>query len=118
MLWYVLFSIAAAVVFAWVAYLLGYQKGLRAGDSFTDAAESDEWRHEAETVVQQRIQDRLERVLEATRRHGRITNDEVEEMFCIGDRTASRYLRLLTEAGRLIRRGSGRATYYEPVETE
>jgi len=41
----------------------------------------------------------------------------VEDLFCISDRTASRYLRQLTEAGQLTPEGSGRGSYYTPPKT-
>lgn len=49
-------------------------------------------------------------------RDGRITNDGVEELFCISDRTASTYLSKLKKAGRLQRQGSGRGTYYTKLK--
>ena len=79
--------------------------------------EADELHKEAAKVVHARIEKRKERIVEKTRKEGRITNDGVEDMFCIGDSTAGRYLRQLTNDGKLIKVGkSGRGVYYVPVE--
>jgi predicted HTH transcriptional regulator len=71
---------------------------------------------ESHTAVMKRIALRKDRIMEAAIALGKITNDGVEDLFCISDRTASAYLRQLTRDGRLQRMGSGRGTYYVPVE--
>jgi predicted HTH transcriptional regulator len=63
----------------------------------------------------ERLEKRKSRILQAAREQGRITNDGVEDLFCIGDRTASKYLHQLTQAGELTRHGAGRGTYYTPT---
>jgi predicted HTH transcriptional regulator len=80
-----------------------------------DAAD-DELLSEARAAVQGRIEKRLDRIMEQAKTKGRIANDGVEELFCISDRTASNYLRTLTDDGRLERKGVGRGTYYTPIE--
>jgi predicted HTH transcriptional regulator len=67
------------------------------------------------TAVMNRIALRKERIMEAANALGKITNDGVEDLFCISDRTASAYLRQLTRDGKLERVGSGRGTFYVPV---
>ena len=57
---------------------------------------------------------RLTRIMEKALADGRITNDGVEDLFCISDTTASNYLSRLVKEGKLVRRGEGRGTYYEP----
>lgn len=98
---------------------LGYSFGWRY------ASRQQEWMDSADTMavfqaradraVQQRIQNRLDRIANAAHEAGSVTNDDVEDMFCIGDRTASRYLRQLVADGRLVRQGTGRGTYYTPA---
>lgn len=80
-----------------------------------DDAEVAQWRQEAERTVTLRIERRLAQIESRAREQGRITNDTVEEMFCIGDRTASRYLAELARRGVLSRTGHGRGTYYEII---
>jgi predicted HTH transcriptional regulator len=79
-----------------------------------DQDAADELRAEAAESVAQRIEKRKDRILQAARQNGRITNDDVEDLYCISDRTASKYLRQLTEAGKLTKVGGGRGTYYTP----
>jgi len=72
---------------------------------------------EGRGVVQERIKKRKSRILDAARAKGRITNDEVEDMFCISDDTARRYLNNLEEEGKLAQQGDrGRGVYYEPTK--
>ena len=81
-----------------------------------DSEEADELRAEGAQSVQDRIERRKVKIMEQAKREGRITNDGVEDLFCISDRTASKYLRALTTTAQLTRRGAGRGTYYVPVE--
>lgn len=111
--------IALTTVGILLASYLGYSFGWRY------ATRRQTWMEDEDTLslyqargnkaVQERIQKRLERIMVAATEAGRITNDDVEDMFCIGDRTASRYLRQLVADGRLERQGEGRSTYYRPV---
>ena len=68
----------------------------------------------AQAALDERLDERHARIMEKARAEGRITNDGVEELFCISDRTASVYLRQLTEKGELTRQGEGRGTFYTP----
>jgi predicted HTH transcriptional regulator len=77
-----------------------------------DAA--DDLRAEAAESVALRIEKRKERIMQLARQNGRVTNDDVEDLYCISDRTASKYLRQLPEAGQLAKEGGGRGTYYTP----
>jgi len=78
--------------------------------------EADELRAEAAESVASRIEKRKERILQVAREQGRITNDGVEELFCISDATAGNYLKQLVSEKRLIKVGTtGRGVYYEPV---
>lgn len=78
--------------------------------------EAEQLNQEALAAIKVRIEMRKNRIMEAANALGKITNDGVEDLFCISDRTASSYLRQLTEEGRLERQGSGRGTYYVPVK--
>lgn len=82
-----------------------------------DSQEAEELRNEGYKVVHARIEKRKARIVEAAGKEGRITNDGVEDMFCIGDNTAGRYLKQLVEEEKLIKVGStGRGVYYIPKE--
>lgn len=99
-----------------VGLLFGVVLGRRsAGAPRFTAQEEDARLDAAHEAVNERIKQRLEKILAAARAEGRITNDGVEELFCISDRTASTYLRRLTDDGRLRREGSGRYTSYTPI---
>ncbi len=76
------------------------------------ADEDDEIMQHARQAVSERTNKRLDKIMQAVEETGRITNDGVEELFCISNRTASSYLRKLTVAGRLKREGRGRGTFY------
>ncbi len=56
---------------------------------------------------------KLEQILEYAKVHGRITNDEVQKLIIVSDRTAQRYLKELEKTGKLKAVGrSGRYTHY------
>jgi len=80
-----------------------------------DEFDADIMRHKSNKAVMERIARRKDRIVLAAQAAGRITNDGVEELFCISDRTASSYLRQLVADGRLDRQGSGRGTFYVPT---
>jgi len=114
--WIILFIFIAGVGLGVVA---GRQwAGGRVQNVFTDPdpEEADELRVEAGKTVALRIEKRKERILQAARATGRITNDGVEELFCISDATAGNYLKQLVSEKRLIKVGTtGRGVYYTPV---
>jgi hypothetical protein len=90
-----------------------------AQNPFLDEADTevaDVLRAEGAQVVQDRIERRKERIVAKARTDGRITNDGVEELFCISDNTAGNYLRQLVKEERLKKVGStGRGVYYEAL---
>ena len=97
-----------------VGVLVG-RRAERADLLFTDdELEVDSRLFLARQAVGERVQKRLDRIMSKAEAEGRITNDGVEDLFCISDRTASTYLRTLTEQGRLKRQGAGRSTFYTP----
>lgn len=64
---------------------------------------------------QERIKKRKARIMERAKREGRITNDDVEDLFCISDSTARNYLNELEHSGLLTQHGtSGRGVFYTP----
>lgn len=103
-----------------VGSLVGWYVGRRytqqVSPLFSDDEESVVILQSAHAAVAKRTTRRLDRILEATKTAGRITNDGVEDLFCISDRTASTYLQTLTKTGKLKRQGIGRGTFYTPVD--
>lgn len=103
--------------------LLGFigARLLKSGASqsvFEDEIEADIMREKASVAVNERIERRKNRIMAVAKAEGKITNDAVEELYCISDRTASSYLNQLVTAGRLTRHGSGRGTFYTATEGE
>jgi Fic family protein len=68
----------------------------------------------AQGAVAERIEKRLARIVDKARQEGSITNDGVEELFCISNSTATRYLNELVRRNELARSGVGRGTFYTP----
>lgn len=99
-----------------LGFLVGRYAGGRSELAPRTTAELAGMRQEAEEVVSERIEERKQRILAAARTAGRITNDGVEELFCISDSTARRYLNELEGERKLAQRGEGGGTYYVPVE--
>ena len=54
----------------------------------------------------------LEKIVAHAREKKEITNDDVEKLLHVADATASRYLKMLVERGKLIRAGKGRSVKY------
>lgn len=79
-----------------------------------DTPEADAMRSEAKASVAARTARRHERILAKAKELGHITNDGVEDLFCISDRTATTYLNQLTAEGKLKKVGTGRGTHYLP----
>ncbi len=82
-----------------------------------DEEVADELRTQAGKVVHARIEKRKARIIARAEKEGRVTNDTVEDMFCIGDGTAGNYLHQLVDEGLLTKVGTtGRGVYYTPAE--
>jgi len=79
--------------------------------------EANEIRAEGRAAVQTRTKRRYARIVERTKKLGQITNDNVEDLFCIGNSTASRYLGTLEKQGVLKQEGAGRGTFYTLSDT-
>ncbi|MEZ4195116.1 MAG: hypothetical protein R3B53_01825 [Candidatus Paceibacterota bacterium] len=99
---------------------LGNSNNLSSDNPFlneADTEEADELRAESALSIQTRIQKRKMRILAKAEAEGRITNDGVEDLFCISDNTAGRYLTQLVKENHLTKVGTtGRGVYYEPVK--
>ncbi|XKT75433.1 MAG: hypothetical protein ACJKSS_01455 [Patescibacteria group bacterium UBA2103] len=80
--------------------------------------EAVEFGKKGREAQQERVQRRKERILAYAIKKGRVVNDDAEDMFCISDSTAYKYLRELTDEGKLEKHGEGRDTYYVPIKTQ
>lgn len=108
------------LVFAFIAGLIGGYSFRRQNNShdsliFTDPDIAEEMGAKGNAVVADRIAKRKQRILKRAVKRQRITNDDVEDLFCIGDVTARKYLNELVESGKLVRKGSGGSTHYLPL---
>ncbi len=71
---------------------------------------------EAKIAINKRTDKRKSRIMELFRTQEKITNDDVEDMFCISDSTARNYLNELEHEGKLKQIGNtGRGVYYTPI---
>ena len=108
------------IIVATLSFALGIWVGRRNKSEaplFTeDELEADDRLFSARKAVGERIQKRLDRIMIKAEVEGRITNDGVEDLFCISDRTASRYLNRLEELNKVQQKGVGRGTYYVPTK--
>lgn len=102
-------------------YILFFIIGLGIGIFFSrrhfskSSLELSEMAEEGRKAVKRRIIKRKEKIMTYARSKGRVVNDDVEDMFCISDNTARRYLNALEEEGKLEQVGaSGRGVYYTP----
>lgn len=97
--------------------LVGRWWGKKAHENIfiNDSGEAVEVRAEAVAQIADRTERRLARIVQLAAERGRVVNDDVEDLFCISDRTASAYLTRLARLRRLTRVGDGRGTYYVPV---
>ena len=106
--------ITAVLAFA-AGFFLGKRKGGQSVFSFTDPDVAKEASEKGRVAVQERIERRKARIMERARQQGKITNDDVEDLFCISDATARNYLNDLEAEGKLTQVGeSGRGVHYTP----
>lgn len=96
-----------------VVYLVARRQGYWSWSRpFTEADGDEVVLGEAREAVQARITKRKDRILAVVKAEGKITNDGVEDLYCISNSTAANYLSQLVEEGKLTRQGTGRGTYY------
>jgi len=110
-------SISGIVVGLVIGLIIGRVVGRRGGGVAEQTkAEREELLSEARDAVSTRIARRKDRIVATARKEEGITNDGVEDLFCISDTTARRYLRELEEERRLVREGTAGGTRYVPVD--
>jgi predicted HTH transcriptional regulator len=116
------FSVYAliAIVLAFVGgFFLGKRtekKNLQNAPHFADSDFMKDLGEKGRKAQQERIERRKARIMERARRKGKITNDDVEDLFCISDSTARNYLNDLEHSGLLTQQGtSGRSVHYTPT---
>ena len=116
-----IFTIFASLV---IGFLLGrgFRKPPRPADdtpTFSDPDFATEAGEKGRATIDARKEKRKARILEQALVQDRITNDDVENLFCISDATARNYLHELTEESKLVQVGdTGRGVYYQPVRGE
>lgn len=104
------------IVGAFVGYVVGTRfRGSESPVDLSDPEEAHDFSDKGHKVISERIEKRKDRILKKAKEEGSINNDGVEDLFCIGNTTASRYLSQLVEEGKLERNGAGRSTYYTPI---
>jgi len=108
--------IATMVAFAggfWVGKKQGnHQSAPRFGD-LPNSSRAKEMGEKGRKIVEARIEKRKARIMERAKREGKVTNDDVEDLFCISDATARNYLNELEAEGLLTQHGeSGRGVHY------
>lgn len=110
-------TIAIFVAGVLLGFMIARLLKSRAGQNiFADEIEADIMREKASLAVNERIERRKNRIMAVAKAEGKITNDAVEELYCISDRTASSYLNQLAKDNKLQKHGAGRGTYYTPTE--
>lgn len=105
------------IVLAIVFLILGFLLGRKSKKSLVlkSSEEMEEMREESKEALSRRTEKRKARILSLAKKQGRITNDDVEDMFCISDSTANRYLNELEHGGKIKQIGrSGRGVHYVP----
>lgn len=73
---------------------------------------TDADRAKAAAVHHQDTEAQLAKIIEYSKKHKRITNDDIEKLLHVSDATAGRYLKLLVDRGILKKEGGGRGTHY------
>ena len=70
------------------------------------------------TAREKRLETRdrhLEKIMNLALKTQRVTNNNVEKLLGVSDRSATRYLKILTKQGRLIRFGKAQNIFYKPI---
>lgn len=99
-------SLPLAIILILVALGAGYFLGRRRGASTTclhlfDPEEAQDAGEKGRATIAARIARRKERILERAAREGRITHQDIEDLFCVAPSTARNYLHELVAEGRL-----------------
>ena len=111
-----IFSLICIILAFAAGYCLGNFRGKKNAETFSNPAVAYAAREKGRDAVQARITKRKARIMERAKREGRITNDDVEDLFCISDSTARNYLNDLERDGKLTQQGAtGRGVHYTPT---
>jgi predicted HTH transcriptional regulator len=104
--------IAVGILGIWLGRLLGARRGKGLNKN-----EMTELRQKAQVARSEKVQSTKDKILQAAKQRGKITNNDVERMFCgMSDSTAGRYLNDLEKEGKLKQIGEhGRGVYYVPA---
>ena len=117
---FLIYAVTAAIIAFTVGFFVGKKAGKRKNQQnveyFVDLEVATKAREKGRRAVQERIEKRKVRIMALARKQGRITNDDVEDLFCISDSTARNYLNELEHKGELTQHGeTGRGVYYTPT---
>lgn len=112
-----LYALIAIIVAFVTGFFVGKSRNQQNAGRFADSEEASVAGKKGRATVQKHIKKRKERILDSAIRKGRITNDDVEDLFCVSDSTARNYLNELEEDGMLTQQGeSGRGVFYTPAK--
>lgn len=76
---------------------------------------NDEHRRRAHSIHQKHKEEHLEKIVAFAQTRPYVTNDDIEKLLHVSDATASRYLKMLVAAGKLVKEGKGRGVKYRVV---
>ncbi len=86
--------------------------------TFKDPVFREEASEKGRQAIQARIERRKARIVSRAEKVGKVDNDDVEDLFCISDATARRYINELVDENKLKRVGTvGKGVYYIPTAT-
>lgn len=101
------------IVIGVLAFILGGALAIRKKQA--SPGKMTKLRQKAHAKIKKQRKNRKQAILNYAIKKGRVTNDEAEQMFCISNSTASRYLDQLEKEGKLKQVGqTGRGVYYIP----
>jgi predicted HTH transcriptional regulator len=108
-------DILAALILLVFGFVIGRRSGVKSVRLFSDPDVAHDMSEKGRMVVETRINKRKKRILEQAKATGKITNDDVEDLFCISDSTARNYLNELEQEGKLSQVGTtGHGVHYTP----
>ena len=111
----VVIYIVIGAIGVWLGRFLGEKrKGVWAKPA--DREEMVKMQTQAKAAISKKVQTKKDKIFQAAKQKGKITNNDVERMFCgMSDSTAGRYLNELEKDGKLKQVGvHGRGVYYVP----
>jgi len=104
----IIYTIIALTIGFALGHTVGHRMSYQKNSTFSKADA-----RQGREVIAKRIEKRKSRIMEYAEKHGKIVNDDVEDLFCISDYTARNYLNELEAEGKLSQKGVGGGTYYE-----